>query len=185
MNARVEEPRVLYPLLLVTLVADFMFVSWVFWHAVHRPATDFALARIQFRVLLGSLLFAGLPVVTFFFLLYEQPASSFFYAILKFYGALKLAAQLYGTILIGKSVSWIAYAQVGWAFFAAVLAAAYFFAKFRFGPTTPSITSSIMTLVEKIAALNKLKAEGTLSEEQFEKLRAKLVVQAENDDSMR
>ena len=182
---RAGEPRALYSLLLLTLVLDFLLWSWCFWQAIHRPPSDFALARIETRVLFGTFVFAALPAVTFFLLLHEQPASSVFYAIVKFLGVLKLAAQLYGMILIGKHVSWIAYAQVGWTFYAAVLAAVYFFAKFRFGSTTTSITSSRLTLVEKLEALKKLKAEGIVSEEQFEKLRNNLVAQTESDDAIR
>jgi len=128
---RDTEPEFTYRLLVLTLVIDSVVGGLLLWHAYNRPATDFALASIQMKTLLGSFVYMVLPLGALWLLRQEQPVVSFFYAGLKLISTLLISAQMYGHTLMGHGLSWEAYAQVGWSFYTVVIAGIYFFFKFK------------------------------------------------------
>ena len=172
---RDTDPEFTYGLLLLTLMTDSVIGGLLLWHAYNRPATDFALGQIQMKTLLGSFFYTILPLVALWLLRQEQPVVSLFYAVGKLISTLFILAQIQGHIFIGQTPTWRSYAQVGWCFYTVVIAAVYFFLKFTFKTSDTNLSYTKATLVEQIEELQVLRANGTLSEERFREIEAKLV----------
>ncbi|HVM60345.1 MAG TPA: hypothetical protein VMV72_05695 [Verrucomicrobiae bacterium] len=180
LRERDEEPSFAYRLFILTLLIDAAIEARVFWYTYQLPSNDFRLGLFQIRVLWGVFFYMLLPVATLFLLLAERPLISFLYAFLKLLSTLRLAAQLCTISLLGQ-LSCTACAHVGWNASATLVAVVYVCRKFTFRDL--SITSSKLTLAEEIAVLEKMKEQGTLSQERFENLRDNLLARDERDSA--